>query len=81
MEQENKKYVGIVIFFKARPGYGFIGDWEKDGEKQGDIFVHFSDINATGFRSLKKDQKVSFKLGLNNKGQLKAVDVEALKDE
>lgn len=69
------KYVGKVIWFKPKPGFGFI-DWE--GEN--DLFVHFSDIVSEGFKTLKKDQKVSFGLGENNRGQPKATEVTVLDD-
>ena len=39
---------GIVKWFSARRGYGFIKD-----EKGNDLFVHFSEIQTEGFRKLK----------------------------
>jgi CspA family cold shock protein len=48
---------GIVKWFKDDKGYGFI---EREGEK--DIFVHFSAIQAQGFKSLVQGQEVEFEL-------------------
>jgi CspA family cold shock protein len=62
--------VGIVIWFDAKKGFGFIAQ-----ENQPDLFVHFSDVNSDGFKTLYKDQKVSYELGENKKGQPKAVNV------
>ena len=45
------------------------------------MFVHFSDINIEGFKTLKKGQVVSFGVGENNKGQPKAIDVSVLDEE
>lgn len=67
---------GVVIWFDNKSGYGFIG---RDGEK--DLFVHFSDINCEGFKTIKKGQAVTFGMGKNNKGQPKAVDVTVVGDE
>lgn len=78
MSQDKKMYYGQVIWFDARKGMGFI-EWAKDGEKQKDMFVHFSDIKADGFKTLYKEQKVSFKIGFNKNNVEKAVDVEVLK--
>lgn len=59
---------GTVIWFNN--GFGFIA---VEGEK--DIFVHFSDINIEGFKTLTKGQVVTFSVGLNKKNQPKAVNV------
>lgn len=72
MSQE--RFEGEVIWFDNKSGYGFIA---RDNEK--DLFVHFSDINCEGFKTVKKGQKVSFTLGVNNKGAPKATDVTVVK--
>lgn len=68
-----KEFVGKVIWFNNKTGYGFI---ERAGEK--DLFVHFSDIVCEGFKTLKKGQKVTFGLGENKNGRPKAINVKIL---
>ena len=46
---------GVVKWFNDTKGYGFITS--QSGE---DIFVHFSAIQAKGFRSLKESQEVEY---------------------
>jgi CspA family cold shock protein len=53
MQQE-----GIVKWFNNAKGYGFIAP--KDGGK--DLFVHFSAIEAEGYRSLNEGQVVNFQV-------------------
>jgi CspA family cold shock protein len=55
---------GTVKWFNDAKGFGFIAP-ENGGE---DIFVHFSAISATGFRSLKEGQRVSFEVVQGPKG-------------
>ncbi len=69
---------GVIIFFSNKKGYGFIL-WEKDKVKQKDLFIHYSDINIEGFKTLSKDQKVSFNLGTNIRGVPKAINVTPIK--
>ena len=47
---------GTVKWFNAQKGYGFITN-EATGEE---VFLHFSAINAEGFKSLAEGQKVTF---------------------
>jgi CspA family cold shock protein len=63
---------GTVKWFNEKKGYGFI---EKDGG--GDIFVHFSAIQAGGFRTLREGQRVSFDVSEGEKGP-SAVNVKPL---
>lgn len=67
-----ERFEGTVIFFSNAKGksYGFIA-W-KDHP---DLFVHYSDIVSEGYKTLKKDSKVSFSTGLNAKGVIKATEV------
>lgn len=65
---------GTVIFFSNKKGFGFIG---VPGEK--DIFVHYSDIKSEGYRTLAKGVQVQFEIGLNKRGEPKAINVELLK--
>lgn len=71
-----KQYEGEVVWFDPKKGYGFI-EWYDGGQKQKDLFLHFSDIVCEGFKTIKKGQLVRFAVGTNNKGIPKAVDVTA----
>ena len=55
---------GVVKWFNAEKGYGFITE---DGGGQ-DVFVHFSAIEMTGYRSLVEGQRVEFQVGTGDKG-------------
>jgi CspA family cold shock protein len=64
--------VGTVKWFNADKGYGFISP--ESGE---DVFVHFSAIQAGGYRSLEEGQKVEFDVEQGRKG-LQAANVRAI---
>lgn len=68
-----ERFSGTVIWFDSKKGYGFIQ--RDDGA---DLFAHFSDIVSQGFKTLHKDQKVTFSLGLNKKGQPKATEITVI---
>ena len=55
---------GTVKWFNSEKGYGFIE--RADGE--GDIFVHYSEIQGSGFRTLEENQKVEFDVTQGPKG-------------
>lgn len=55
---------GHVKWFNEQKGYGFITP--DDGGK--DLFVHHSNIEAEGFRSLREDQAVEFEVNEGEKG-------------
>ena len=55
---------GIVKWFNADKGYGFITP--EDGSK--DVFAHFSAINSNGFRSLNENDRVEFETQDGPKG-------------
>lgn len=54
---------GTVKWFNADKGFGFITT-----EEGKDIFAHFSQINADGFKSLEEGDKVSFNVGQSDRG-------------
>ena len=55
---------GTVKWFNAEKGFGFIAP---DGGAQ-DVFVHYSEISGSGFRSLAENQRVQFDIGQGAKG-------------
>jgi CspA family cold shock protein len=63
---------GTVKFFNAQKGYGFIS--RPDGA---DVFVHFSNIEGSGYRSLEEGQAVEFEIGQGRKGD-EALKVRAI---
>ena len=54
---------GTVKWFNASKGFGFI---ERENGK--DVFVHYSAINSTGYRSLEEGQRVEFTVVEGQKG-------------
>ena len=56
---------GTVKWFNAEKGYGFIA---VDGGGP-DVFVHYSAIESTGFRTLDEGQRVEFDVAQGRKGQ------------
>jgi CspA family cold shock protein len=71
-ETGNKLEQGTVKWFNDAKGYGFIS--RQSGE---DVFVHFSAIQAGGFRSLQEGQAVQFTVAKGPKG-LQAENVQPL---
>jgi len=63
------KETGTVKWFNAAKGFGFIQ--RENGE---DVFVHFSAIAASGYKSLDEEARVSFEVKKGPKG-LQAEDV------
>lgn len=74
---EDKVYFGKVIWFNAKRGFGFI-EWTDNGVAQTDMFIHFSDIICDGFKTVSPNQKISFKIGKNNKNAPKAIEIKLL---
>ena len=56
--------VGTVKFFNAEKGFGFISREGAD-----DVFVHYSNIQSSGYRSLDEGQKVEFDVAPGKKGE------------
>jgi CspA family cold shock protein len=55
---------GTVKFFNEQKGYGFISREQGD-----DVFVHFSAIQGSGFKTLQEGQAVEFDVGPGKKGE------------
>ena len=71
----SNRYNGTVKWFNNEKGFGFIQ--LEDGTK--DIFVHYREITSNGYErvSLDENQKVSFLIGSNEKGDF-AQSVETI---
>ncbi|EME19341.1 MULTISPECIES: cold-shock protein [Rhodococcus] len=55
---------GTVKWFNAEKGFGFI---EQDGDGP-DVFVHYSEIQTNGFKTLDEGARVEFEIGQGQKG-------------
>jgi CspA family cold shock protein len=66
---------GQVKWFNEKKGFGFIVNTHGD-----DIFVHYKDIQGTGFKTLQENDFVSFLLEKGPKG-LKAQDVMVVTEQ
>ena len=55
---------GTVKWFDTKKGYGFI---ELEGNK--DVFVHFSEINEEGYKSLRDGEAVEFEIEKDDSGE------------
>jgi len=64
---------GTVKWFNAEKGFGFIAP--EDGSA--DVFAHYSAINATGYRTLEENQKVTFETEQGPKG-IQAVNIQVV---
>ncbi|MET8876523.1 cold-shock protein [Nocardia sp. NBC_00565] len=64
---------GSVKWFNAEKGFGFIA---QDGGGP-DVFVHYSAVSGSGFKSLEEGQRVEFEVGQGQKGP-QAQDVRAI---
>ena len=56
-----------VKWFDTKKGYGFVADLVSDGK---DYFVHFSEIQTEGYKTLEEGQKVTFEIGEGQKGEV-----------
>ncbi len=65
-------FTGKVKWFNESKGYGFI-----QREEGPDVFVHYSNIEGSGFRTLKENDEVEFEVNEGPKG-LQAVNVNKI---
>jgi CspA family cold shock protein len=65
--------VGVVKWFSANRGIGFIGQ-----EKGADVFVHYSNIEAKGYRCLETGEVVRYEIVKSNPDRVEAIHVVKL---
>lgn len=58
----SQRETGVVKWFNDKKGFGFIVN------EQGDIFVHYKDIQGNGFKTLHENDVVTFVLNKGDKG-------------
>ena len=58
-----EREIGTVKWFNSEKGYGFI-----TRDSGPDVFVHYSGISGTGYRTLQEHQKVEFTITQGQKG-------------
>ena len=63
MRREETVTTGTVKFFNAEKGFGFISREQGD-----DVFVHYSNIQGSGYKSLDEGQRVEFDVAPGRKG-------------
>lgn len=59
----SERETGTVKWFNSTKGFGFI-----ERESDDDVFVHYSEINADGFRTLEEGERVEFTVVEADKG-------------
>jgi len=69
-ESEFRMANGTVKWFNPDKGYGFVS--REDGD---DLFVHFSEIQGDGFKTLDEGQAVEFDVTTGQNGKLQASNV------
>ena len=68
--------IGTVKFFNDSKGYGFIAP-ETGGN---DAFVHISEVEKSGMRTLRENQRVSYDLQEDRRGKMAAVNLRDASD-
>jgi cold shock protein len=63
---------GTIKWFNEKKGYGFIQQ-----DEGGDLFVHYTSLSGSGFRTLYEGQRVQFEVETSPKGP-KAKNVEVI---
>lgn len=71
ISMETKMVTGVVKFFNAQKGFGFIQP--TDGSK--DVFVHISAVERSGMSTLNEGQKVTFEV-VSERGKLAASNLQ-----
>jgi len=69
---DKKPVAGIVLWFKAQKGYGFV----KPDDGGADVFVHVAELDASGLRELAQGQRIRFHRDSHGDGRFFAVRIE-----
>ena len=72
-ERKAKMAEGKVKWFNPDKGYGFIS--RDDGD---DLFVHYSEIQIDGFKTLEEDARVEFDITTGQNGKMQASNVRKI---
>ena len=73
-ERDDRMTIGVVKWFNAQKGFGFI---QPEGGGS-DVFVHISAVERAGLTDLPENQRVTFELELDRRGKQAAVNIELL---
>jgi CspA family cold shock protein len=65
---------GKIKFFNQAKSYGFIVPEDADG----DIFIHMTELEKSGYKGINIGQRVSYELGTNHKGKQQAVNIKII---
>ena len=71
-ERDDRMTIGVVKWFNAQKGFGFI---QPEGGGS-DVFVHISAVERAGMATLHDGQKVSFELEQDRRGKMSAVNLK-----
>ena len=71
-KNEIKKMIATTKWFNSVKGYGFLVDLDTKEE----IFIHYSQLQMDGFKSLHEDDMVEYELGAGKDGKEQAVSVK-----
>lgn len=64
---------GIVKWFNATKGYGFI----EPSDKSKDVFIHISALEQAKIKDLKEGQRIGYNTE-SNKGKISAIDIKLI---
>ena len=66
---------GIVKWFDAKKGYGFIVSPDVEELRDKDVFVHYSKIQMEGFKKLEPNEEVTYEVTWTSDGKPQAENV------
>jgi CspA family cold shock protein len=72
---------GVVKFFNAQKGYGFIMPERKVGIAERDVFVHISDVQRSGLTTLSPGQIVEYEVHEHRPGRPNAQNLKVVPAE